>query len=346
MVDWKRVRNLQDDLEKGLAASIKNEDDTKNLLVEPFLAALGYEVWAFDPAGNPVKAEYKGVGHSRADYALFQAGEEKPSIVVECKSVGVDLTGNKPVDQLLDYFSKQNTSVGVLTDGLTYRLHTCETGSQFMDTAPFCEFDLRNLREESDISPLLERLTRGQLDVDGIRDWAWEANLITALRRVFTQQLEHPSIATVRNWIKMVPVELLKSKVLSERAVREFYMELYQKAFRGWLESNPLSLRPIGDTLEQENSRGDCQAFLEAIRSVCAQLIDASRIVIEYNPKKPSYYAVKVEWATLCRLYANYKKISIQESSRGRWTQYPVEQPSDIHRYSQQLTARISWLPT
>lgn len=77
----KKVKNLGD--------SLKTEEATKNALVMPFIAALGYDV--FNPAevvpefSAPI-GEYKD---ARVDYAILVDG--KPILLLECKALGTSL---------------------------------------------------------------------------------------------------------------------------------------------------------------------------------------------------------------------------------------------------------------
>ena len=81
----KKVKNLGDGL--------KSEEATKNALVMPFIAALGYDV--FNPSevvpefSAPI-GEYKD---ARVDYAILSGG--KPIILMECKTLGACLASRQ-----------------------------------------------------------------------------------------------------------------------------------------------------------------------------------------------------------------------------------------------------------
>jgi len=94
-----------------------NEEITKQVLILPFLKALGYDT------KNPkiVKAEYSPANVSnsfKVDYCILN--KEVPSIFVEAKTYGRNLA--KYVEQIEKYFNGSPSSeVGILTNGTEYQ---------------------------------------------------------------------------------------------------------------------------------------------------------------------------------------------------------------------------------
>ncbi len=81
---------------------IKTEEGTKNALIMPFIAALGYDV--FNPLEvTPELIADVGVKKGeKVDYAILK--DKKPIMLFECKGFGVDLS-TVHASQLYRYFS-------------------------------------------------------------------------------------------------------------------------------------------------------------------------------------------------------------------------------------------------
>lgn len=93
-----------------------NEADTKRTLIEPLLAALGWDL------GNPgeVRAEHT-VAARRVDYALRVGGE--PKVFVEAKAHRDGHLPARDAAQLIRYCATEGVRWGLLTDGSTYQLY-------------------------------------------------------------------------------------------------------------------------------------------------------------------------------------------------------------------------------
>ena len=94
------------------------EENTKNVLIEPVLRALGWDVEELDE----VRREYRRrPGDLPVDYALFLL--RTPRLFVEAKALGENLADHKSVNQLLGYASVAGCEWAVLTDGNEYRIY-------------------------------------------------------------------------------------------------------------------------------------------------------------------------------------------------------------------------------
>ena len=95
----------------------KHETRTRNILVDPVLKALGWDVSTI----GDVEVEYgTGDKNKRADYALLGANEE-PLVLVEAKKLDLDLNSNRT--QMLTYCTEVGAQYGVLTDGNCWDLY-------------------------------------------------------------------------------------------------------------------------------------------------------------------------------------------------------------------------------
>ncbi len=96
------------------------EQNTKAALVNPLLAAIGWDLENIDE----VSLEYRS--HPRdnpVDYALFRLG--KPCLFVEAKALGADLGDRKSIYQIFSYAMVVGVEWCVLTNGDEYRLYNC-----------------------------------------------------------------------------------------------------------------------------------------------------------------------------------------------------------------------------
>lgn len=94
-----------------------NEANTRVVLIEPLLGALGWDT--ADPL--QVHREYPVYDGTKLDYALLIDGE--PRLFVEAKAVGEELRAPKFVAQAINYANNEGVLWCVLTDGINYRVY-------------------------------------------------------------------------------------------------------------------------------------------------------------------------------------------------------------------------------
>lgn len=95
----------------------KNEDQTKQFLIIPFMDLLGYSYMDLIPEYD---ADFDGKKGKRVDYAI-KLGKREPEIIIECKSFGKNL--DKHTTQLKEYFTNtSNSKIGILTNGIELEL--------------------------------------------------------------------------------------------------------------------------------------------------------------------------------------------------------------------------------
>ena len=94
------------------------EQDTKAILIEPLLAALGWHADEF----TEVRHEYRfRTQDNPVDYALLDFGH--PCLLIEAKSLGTPLDHHKCATQVLGYASAAGVGWALLTNGDDYRLY-------------------------------------------------------------------------------------------------------------------------------------------------------------------------------------------------------------------------------
>src|SRR5687767_1237126 len=100
---------------KGSPAA--NEANTKALLIDPLLSALG---WQMSDLAQ-VRREFKVFDGTFLDYALLIDG--KPHLFVEAKAVGESLDSKQFISQTVNYANNEGVLWCVLTNGLSYRVY-------------------------------------------------------------------------------------------------------------------------------------------------------------------------------------------------------------------------------
>lgn len=111
-----RLTHLSEKVREWKTAGL-SEYDTRRVLIEPLLQALGWDV--HDP--GVVRAELSTAG-GRVDYALLV--DRRPAVFIEAKSLNSSLPV-KDAAQLVGYGATEGVRWGVLTDGADYKLYDC-----------------------------------------------------------------------------------------------------------------------------------------------------------------------------------------------------------------------------
>lgn len=203
---------------------LETEEATKNALVLPFIAALGYNI--FDP--TEVKPELTAdVGvkkGEKVDYAILREG--KPVILFECKPARADL-GDAHKSQLYRYFSVTPARIGILTNGVIYEFYSDLDEPNKLDQKPFLVLDMLDL-QASTIAEL-KRMTKSAYDEGAIISAAGELKYTREIRRLLEREFMDPSEDLLRYLIGQV-----YSGRLTER-VRGEFTPIVRRALRGFL---------------------------------------------------------------------------------------------------------------
>ena len=172
---------------KAQGGHLETEQATKNALVMPFIAALGYDV--FNPGevvpefSAPI-GEYKD---ARVDYAILVDG--KPILLIECKALGTPLDF-KHCNQLQLYFHGTEAPIAILTDGNRYRFFSDLEATNKMDSKPYMEFCLDDMDEA--LIPELRKLAKGKFDRDDCKSAANELKYNHEFKRIMAEQMTAP----------------------------------------------------------------------------------------------------------------------------------------------------------
>ncbi|MCC7476964.1 type I restriction enzyme HsdR N-terminal domain-containing protein [bacterium] len=145
-----------------------SEQDTKGTLIEPVLAALGWDLADLEV----VRREYK---HNKkdlpVDYAFFASG--RPIMFLEAKAIGLPIDDHKWMAQIVNYANSAGVEICVLTNGRDYRIFNTHAKVPLQEkTVGQCSIGQTVPEEAAD---MLECLTMAALQEQRIiRRWEQE----------------------------------------------------------------------------------------------------------------------------------------------------------------------------
>lgn len=187
------------------AVAGRGEEATKQALVLPMLEALGYDIW------NPLEVcpEYeadfavkKSGQKEKVDYAILLDGVAR--IYIEVKPYKTDLTNHQ--GQLARYFNSTTTvSLGIITNGVEYRLYTDTGDPNIMDSEPF---HIVNLEHHEQGLETFAKFQKAVFSPSATRDFASELQYTSKMVNFFRTELDirelEPSDSLVR-WVMSGP---------------------------------------------------------------------------------------------------------------------------------------------
>jgi predicted transport protein len=187
---------LGDEVKKllGTADKLKgpagNEANTKALLIEPMLAALGWRIADLDQ----VVREWRVYDNTSLDYALMVG--KKPGLYLEAKAISKKLDDKQFIAQAVNYANNDGVLWCVLTNGLTWRVYKTNEPVA-MEQKLLFEVDLADIAAGSaaDAAKSLQLLSRESL-MDGSLDlWGERVFTDTRVRKALAELAGDPPSA-------------------------------------------------------------------------------------------------------------------------------------------------------
>ena len=223
---YKDIQKLADTVGKFRDA-IVGEQHTKNVLIEPILRLLGFEITDPFDIVTEYSADFGTKRGEKVDYALFK--DKELVMLVEAKDWKVKLE-QKQISQLFRYFSVSSARVGVLTNGIEYMFFTDTQKPNTMDMTPFFTFNLLDFDKKS--VEVLGKFHKNVLNVNEIDLLARTVMFRTGLMDYLKSQAIRPSDDFVTLLSKNVTISGLNEstvyKVISDsmRSVLEESIKL------------------------------------------------------------------------------------------------------------------------
>lgn len=348
-----RIRELGARIPKQLEL-IQTEEATKHALVMPFISALGYDV--FDPTEvvPELNADVGTKKGEKVDYAIRK--DNQNIMLFECKAVNCDL-GSTHASQLYRYFSVTEARFSVLTNGIVYWFYTDLDAPNKMDSKPFFEFNMLDIREQ-DVEEL-KKFTKPAFDLDGILTTASELKYTREIKRILTEQLQDPSEDFVRLFAAQVYQGRMTQSVkeqfteMTRRAFRQFINDRVQERLKSALasESTPVEQAPAEGDDGSADTNGKIVTTPEEweayyiIRAICSQIVDPERVVIRDQQTYCGILFDDNNRKPIARLWFNtsQKYVGLFDFIERRETKVPISRMSDVYQLSDRLKASVEY---
>jgi hypothetical protein len=331
-----------------LIDSVSNEEATKTSLIMPFFQMLGYDVFnprEFVPEFTADVGIKKG---EKVDYAIIV--DDQPLVLIECKACTEPL--DKHGSQLFRYFGTTSSAkFGILTNGVIYQFYTDLEDKNKMDTIPFLEFDLLNLKDS--LTPEIAKFRKESLDVDAILSAASELKYTRLIKGWLSKQMTDPDLEFIKLVMNVTyegqknQKSIEKFHSLVKRSLNQFISENMNERIRTALRKDVDSK---GDDSEQNALETDEDARrqifttieeLEAfgiVKSILRSIVDASRI---FYRDTESYLGILLDdngrkW--ICRIHLNRenKYVTIPDENK-KPVRYNIQTLDDIFNFESQI---------
>lgn len=333
---------------------LQTEEATKNALVMPFIASLGYDIFNPKEVIPEFTADIGTKKGEKVDYAIMKDGET--CILIECKKANTDLS-QENMSQLYRYFTVTKAHIAILTNGIQYKFFSDLEENNKMDAKPFLELDLEN--PKSNVLFEVKKMGKENFDLERMLSTASELKYTSEIKKVLIIQSESPDEEFVKCFFQHV---MPGSRFTA--SYKEFFTPLVSKAFhqflsdkisdrlRSALESEKDTTTSVAEDVTEsgEEERRDgiitTDEELEGwniVRAICAKVISPARIL--YRDTK-SYMGILLDdnnRKPICRLWFNSKQKYLgvfngnKEESR-----IPIEEVVDIYQHADEILQVIA----
>ncbi len=351
-----QIKAISQQIEK-LKAQIQNEQATKTAFIMPFIQALGYNVFNPMEVAPEFTADVPGVKGEKVDYAIIK--DNKPIILIECKSCNENLENPKHSSQLHRYFHVTDAKFSILTNGIIYRFYTDIEKSNIMDDKPFFELNMLNF-SDSDVHEL-KRFSKSTFDINELSDVAQNLLYTKEIKRIMAEQLSEPSPDFVKFFASKVYSGAMKAKVIdkfteiTKRSLKDFVNEKITDRLKSAIDlpERTIELSILDDSkITEDETRNlpkeqivTTQEEIEAfyiIKSILRDSVDIQRI--KYKDTI-SYFGINLDGKvtkTICRLYLNSNKkyIAVLDAG-GKEAKTKISNLDEIYSVAQFLKDKV-----
>ena len=334
---------------------IQTEEAAKMAFVAPFINILGYDI--FNP--TEVVPEYIcDVGIKRGekvDYAIMKDGV--PIMLIECKPLGGSLSVES-ASQLFRYFTVTKARIGIITDGIHYRLFTDLDQPNIMDSRPFLEFNILEDREV--YIGELKKLSKPLFNLDEIISSAGELKYTGEIKKILLRELTDPS----DDMVKLIAGQVY-SGVKTQKVIQQF-TDIYRRAFQQFINdrinerlksamvaTSSVTTAGVQQAPEREETEKSEERDLVTsaeeiegfyiVKSILRNVVHPGRIAMRDTQ---SYCGILLDdnnRKPICRLHFNREKkyIGLFDSAKNE-TRFQLARLDDIYQYSEQMQATIT----
>jgi hypothetical protein len=346
-----KLKNISESIPKQID-KIETEEATKNAFIMPFLNALGYNV--FDP--TEVVPEFTAdVGTKKGekvDYAIMMDGT--PSILIECKPCNFNLD-EAHASQLFRYFSVTPARFGVLTNGIIYRFYTDIEEPNKMDSKPFLEIDMCDVKE-AQVNEL-KKFTKASFDLDEILTTASELKYTGEMKKIMASEINDPSEDFVKFFTKKVysgPVTervRLKFTGITKTALNQFIKDQVSSRLKSALDASDVKQEEEIE-VHVESKKGiittedEWEAYY-IIKAILNEIVDPDRVTIRDTLSYCGILFDNSNRQPVCRLHFNSKQkyLGLFDEQK-KEEKIPIEFVKDIYNHADKIKTTISFYET
>lgn len=292
---------------------VTNEEMTKTAFILPFFELLGYDTrnpFEFHAEFTADIADAKG---EKVDYAILI--DDIPRILIEAKDCNNDL--EKSDKQLCRYFNVTAAKIGILTNGIIYKFFTDLEQPNIMDTRPFLEINILNIKE-NEINEL-KKFLKTTFNIENVLNSAEELKYSSLIKRLLKSEFEEPSdhfssfiLNEIYDGIKTQKVKDRFTPII-KKSINEFLNDTVRTKLVGALEANKNEEEKIAedDAVLEETSKDsinttdeELQAF-NIIKAILFNEIELDKVTYKDTV---NYFNILVDNNTrkwICRFYLN-----------------------------------------
>ncbi|BFT69175.1 type I restriction endonuclease [Paenibacillus sp. P36] len=330
-----------------LRESILTEEATKTSVVMPFFQLLGYDVFNPEEFLPEYIADVGIKKGEKVDYAIMQDGN--PIILIEAKSIQEPLT--KHDSQLFRYFGTTDAKFAILTNGIVYKFYTDLEQQNKMDTAPFFEFNLFDLRDNQ-VSELY-KFRKDNFSVQSILNTASELKYTKEIKQYLASQWENPSeefMVMILNNVysgKKTKQVIEKFQGLIKGSLKQFVNDLLNDKLKAALANTnaeqvivPESTIEVAAAIEQdspeiETTPEEIEGYV-TVRFLLKGIVTADRVGYRDNL---SYFNILLDnsirkWICRLGLNGNNKWLQFNDDEK---TTVNIESINDIEKYQSKI---------
>lgn len=348
------IKQLAGNIEM-LKPHMQTEEATKNALIMPFIRILGYNVFNPLEVVPEMDCDIQGKKGEKIDYAIIKDNE--PIMLIECKHWQQDLTLHQ--NQLLRYFQCSQAKFGILTNGIVYKFYTDLEKANIMDTTPFLELNLLDLKDEQITE--LKKFRKSVFDADMILSTASDLKYMGEFHSKICQELEEPSwefaklIASNTYKGNFTTAVYERFKPLIKRTINNYINDIISDRLNAALKDNNTARvennKPSADVEENTSSPVEADSEnkhkiitteeeMEAyyiVKSIVREIIPTDRISFRDAQSYSSVFIDNTNRKAVCRFHFNIssnKKITIfaeEEKS------YKISNIDEIYNYSEDI---------
>lgn len=334
----KRVQKMKD--------SILTEEATKTSVIMPFFQSLNYDVFNPEEFLPEFIADVGIKKGEKVDYAILQ--NKKPMILIEAKSIQEQLT--KHDSQLFRYFGTTEAKFAILTNGIVYRFFTDLEEQNKMDTVPFFEFNLLDIRDHQIAE--LSKFKKEVFDVESINTTASELKYTNEIKRFLKAQWDKPSddfVSFILSEIypgKKTKQVIEKFNGIVNRSFKEFVNDILNDKLQSALantNAEPMAVKEVAAAVETEaitpsavTTEEEIEGYI-TVKVLIKDVVSPDRVNYRDNL---SYFNILLDnsirkW--ICRLFFNNNNKSVQFNDETKTT-VSIERIEDLIGHKEKLS--------